>query len=229
MGWRQIFNKSYNERKNHFKQKMEKIEELIYVGDLKIDFQNFKNSFQTFLNYNPKKILEIGCGNGSVLYLFHEKAAEVYGIDFSEEAIEQCKNNMSSQNFAVSEADKIPFFEKFDLILSNSTFQYFNDVEYAQNVIKNAVSFLNKDGIFFISDLFDEEKKEEYIKFRKKELNMSEKEWNNRYYKINHLFLNKEKIVSFIKEIGYDVEVVQPSSFLSNHKEYRFDLIIKQK
>jgi RimJ/RimL family protein N-acetyltransferase/ubiquinone/menaquinone biosynthesis C-methylase UbiE len=68
---------------------------------------------------NPRRILEIGCADGSRLNLLNHffKDTECYGIDPSKEAIKIGKENYKF-NLQVGTADNLPFEENFfDLIL----------------------------------------------------------------------------------------------------------------
>ncbi len=81
-----------------------------------------------------KKVLEIGCGSGAVLYALNEIVKiESYGIDYSESLIKVAKVAIPEGNFVVQEADKPCFSEtSFDMIFSNGVFFYFPDQEYVK-------------------------------------------------------------------------------------------------
>lgn len=71
------------------------------------------------LNLSPKKILEIGCSNGYRLNKLNEKyGAECFGIDPSQEAIDEGKLAFDKINLSQGTADSLNFENnKFDLVI----------------------------------------------------------------------------------------------------------------
>ena len=43
-------------------------------------------------DFDEKRVLEIGCGDGRMTWLYAEKATEVLGVDTEEEAIREARN-----------------------------------------------------------------------------------------------------------------------------------------
>jgi ubiquinone/menaquinone biosynthesis C-methylase UbiE len=72
-----------------------------------------------------KKVLDVGCGDGSFTIRIAEKGAKnVTGIDFSKTAIYEAQKNLARSEtkrnvgFALAEANKLPFLrEAFDLVI----------------------------------------------------------------------------------------------------------------
>jgi SAM-dependent methyltransferase len=58
------------------------------------------------------RVLDAGCGNGKTSAALAEKGFEVYGIDFSEKAVEYCRKNYGN-NFEVSDCTSVPFPDSF--------------------------------------------------------------------------------------------------------------------
>ncbi len=100
------------------------------------------------------KILDIGCGTGIFTELLREKFqnAEISAFDISQEMIEIAKKKLKGKQikFFVSDAEKIPFKnnEKFNLISSNASFQWFKNLE---GVLSKYKEMLESDGIIFFS------------------------------------------------------------------------------
>jgi ubiquinone/menaquinone biosynthesis C-methylase UbiE len=72
-----------------------------------------------------KKVLEYGCGLGSHTYSLAEKKGIVYGIDISNIAIEQARDNATERNvsidFRVMNAEELEFpAETFDIVCGSS-------------------------------------------------------------------------------------------------------------
>ena len=76
-------------------------------------------------------VLDIGCGNGKMLeYIHHKTGAEIYGFDYSENAIEAAVQRTGlQQNFKVAVMGEIQYPEsKFDLITSMDTIYFAPDI-----------------------------------------------------------------------------------------------------
>ena len=70
------------------------------------------------------KILDVGCGKGYLLYDFLKVLpnAEVYGIDISEYAINNCKKEIADR-LTLGNSKKLPWEDNyFDLVISLNTF-----------------------------------------------------------------------------------------------------------
>jgi len=96
------------------------------------------------------KILDIGCGKGFLLFDFTKvvPGIEVYGIDISEYAVENSKEEVKP-HLQVSNCTKLPFEDKaFDFVYSINTFHNLHneDLEKALNEM-NRVSKSNKQYI----------------------------------------------------------------------------------
>ena len=67
------------------------------------DFAEFVKNFITY----EKSLLDVGCGNGRDSLFFIKNNLEVYGVDFSETAINNLKKKTNSDNFQVLEISNI--------------------------------------------------------------------------------------------------------------------------
>lgn len=71
--------------------------EVIRASAVSKEMKDFrKQQFSSFVSKNSlrrKKIIEIGCGKGEFLYIMQEFAAKSYGLEFSKQAIAECKKN----------------------------------------------------------------------------------------------------------------------------------------
>ena len=70
-----------------------------------VRFKNWKETLESFslLDFFPKKgkLLDLGCGNGTVALQMAEKGYEVTGIDISEEAIKWAVEKSSDAKLVV--------------------------------------------------------------------------------------------------------------------------------
>jgi malonyl-CoA O-methyltransferase len=95
-------------------------------------------------------VLDIGCGTGILIKKLYEKfqPGEITGIDIAEEMIQYCRKMWPQFKFIQTDAEKFITEEKYDLIISNFSFQWFVNKTKS---IKKYCSFLNPGGLFAIS------------------------------------------------------------------------------
>lgn len=116
------------------------------------------------INFPKKKnkILEIGCGNGLILFNILDKIEHYVGIDVSQNTVEYLKNKTKKINCNINiHCSEIFDFIKnndnydnyFDIILINSVVQYFPSEDYLLNCLKLSEKLLNTRGVIFIGDI----------------------------------------------------------------------------
>jgi SAM-dependent methyltransferase len=94
-------------------------------------------------------ILDIGCSSGIFLKDLERlgfKIENLFGIDISEKAIENCKNN-GIQNAFVMDAQKIELPIKFDVIIASDCLEHLKDDVQA---IKNWHDLLKTGGMLYV-------------------------------------------------------------------------------
>ncbi|MBN2421352.1 methyltransferase domain-containing protein [Candidatus Woesearchaeota archaeon] len=92
-------------------------------------------------------LLDVGCGTGISSHF----DCYVTGIDSSEGLLEIARRKFTDKDFVKADAEKIPFQNNsFDIVVSLTAIQNFNDIEKGLNEIKRvgkekfALSFLKK-------------------------------------------------------------------------------------
>ena len=79
------------------------------------------------------RILEIGCGTGMLTHLLSNKynRAEITAVDISEEMLDMAKKKVRGDNvrFMTADGESVPLEKKLDLITSNASFQWFENLE----------------------------------------------------------------------------------------------------
>lgn len=122
------------------------------VGKNKIShYKTIADIIQNLIKFEPTKILEIGCYDGSLLLELSKiyKKSSFYGYDISS-SIEKLFKNKCKFNFTKS-LDNLT--QKFDLIICVNTFQY---VPNSINLLKKLKKLISKNGrIFFLSIFLD--------------------------------------------------------------------------
>jgi len=100
----------------------------------------------------PKNILEIGCGTGFLTKLLVQKYPEsqITATDISGKMIEKCKSKIPFIHFEKTDGETFESTEKYDLIISNMTVQWFENPVMGIDRLKE---FLNPNGNLLFSTL----------------------------------------------------------------------------
>lgn len=121
----------------------------------------FKN-----LPLNKKcKVLELGCGDGSlwkINYKYIPENWDIYLTDFSKGMLEDAKKNLSKQKerfkFEIVDIEKIPYEdESFDVVIANHMLYHVENIDRAMIEVNRV---LKKQGIFYASTVGKEHMKE---------------------------------------------------------------------
>ena len=111
----------------------------------------------------PRRVWEIGCGTGMLLFRIAPECALYRGTDISAAALNFVRQQLQRPELhmpqVVLECKGAHEFrdtrkqEPFDLVLMNSVIQHFPDIEYLMAVITGAVEALETGGAVFIGDV----------------------------------------------------------------------------
>ena len=111
--------------------------------------------FKQFLsqsNFEPKHVLDIGCGTGKYLKILQAIGFKTDGIDSSETAVEMTKKTLGNDSTIIC----VNMFEfeipknKYDLVISISTIHH-GTKEQVQNLINRIYEAMIKNGKVFIT------------------------------------------------------------------------------
>jgi len=96
------------------------------------------------IDNKPKKILDLGCGNGIIFSLIDWKVEKFVGIDFSKEMLSLHPKNKNitllEKDFDLIEGD---YYQDFDLVVSSSSLQWSKNIfKMINNIQKNSKNFL---------------------------------------------------------------------------------------
>ncbi|WP_184580576.1 AMP-binding protein, partial [Streptomyces zagrosensis] len=111
------------------------------------------------LEYRPRRVLEIGCGSGLLIWRVAPECDSYVALDFSQATLDQLGQALSEAGL-----DHVELFrreatqldgigEGFDVIVLNSVLQYFPDLEYLDRVLTSACGLLRDGGVFFAGDV----------------------------------------------------------------------------
>jgi amino acid adenylation domain-containing protein/thioester reductase-like protein len=114
------------------------------------------------LDLQPRKLLEIGCGTGLLLFRVAPHCDCYLGTDISTEAIKYIRNVIEQSDLdlgqvaliqTAADAIKTVEVERVDTIVINSVIQYFPSVDYLVQILENAVNQVVPGGRIFIGDV----------------------------------------------------------------------------
>lgn len=135
---------------------------------------------------NGDKILDFGCGDGSLLDLFSGKNIEYFGVDASEKFIEMAKRKYN-RNYAkfqrISSFERLPFPDNyFNVVYAIAVFHHFPSVEYRKKMAQELYR-VTKSGGYVIATVWNLWQKK-YIKnilrnWKDKLLAKSDLDWND--------------------------------------------------
>ena len=122
------------------------------------------NTVTRIKNLNPKNVLELGSGNGLLLFNILDQCNFYYASDFSKNAIEytdealkKFKLDNKVQTFCC-DALSFPYeqlTQKPDTVILNSVIQYFPNLDYFELVLDKLISNVADSGTIFIGDVRD--------------------------------------------------------------------------
>lgn len=94
------------------------------------------------------KLFEIGCGSGMLIKRMRMIGWKCDGIDFSQHAVNQAKQNNPDSNISKSDLESYHSNEKYDLIILAHVLEHFHDPIIALEICK---SLLNDAGKIYIA------------------------------------------------------------------------------
>ncbi|EWY37256.1 hypothetical protein N825_21235, partial [Skermanella stibiiresistens SB22] len=107
----------------------------------------------------PRRVLEIGCGTGMILFGLAPSVERYHGLDFSGPVVERLRRAAAARGLAHVTVDRREAADLdgveggFDLVVINSVAQYFPSRAYFISVIEGALARLGPGGRLFLGDL----------------------------------------------------------------------------
>ncbi len=119
------------------------------------------NTVERIRALHPKRVVEIGCGTGLLLFRVAPETESYLGIDFSRVALEGIRRRLDGLpqvTLRQGEADDwtgIPSGDAADtdLVILNSVCQYFPGIDYLVRVLEGAVQAVKPGGAVFVGDV----------------------------------------------------------------------------
>jgi ubiquinone/menaquinone biosynthesis C-methylase UbiE/aryl carrier-like protein len=118
------------------------------------------NTVARILALRPRRVLEIGCGTGLLLFRIAPYCETYVGTDFSAVALRHVAEGLAAQpwpqvRLLERRADDFRDLaeECFDVIVLNSVVQYFPSMDYLLQVLTGARRLLVRGGALFVGDV----------------------------------------------------------------------------
>ena len=113
-----------------------------------------KCTIETLNNLVFKNVLELGCGTGKNTELLLNKAEKIIGLDFSQEMLNKAEEKITDKRVTFKKSDLTKDWKIennfVDLITSSLTLEHIKNLDH---IFSQANQKLNKNGLFFISEL----------------------------------------------------------------------------
>ena len=113
------------------------------------NFQSNKKFLEPFLDELRKsRVLEIGCGNGSMTGYLKSLGVDIIGIDMNEEYINNAKKRFGEESFRLMRGEALEFENNiFDIVLSFDLLEHIPDVIEHLGEVKRV---LREEGKYFL-------------------------------------------------------------------------------
>lgn len=168
---------------------------------------------------NIRSVYEVGCGSGVNLYLFHQLKAvyQVGGIDYSVPLIEIAKRVLDTTDLLCDEALQVPVLPKYDLVLADSVFQYFRDVQYGMEVLEKMWEKAEK--MVVITEVHDLNQKEQHLAYRRQCM----KDYDEKYEGLDKTFYSREMFQKFAEKKNARCVIAEPENEIYWNNKFVFD------
>lgn len=111
-----------------------------------------------FNTNNPIKIMDIGCGTGTISYLLKQRFpnAQITCLDISSEMIKQSRKKLQGLqdiNFIRNDINSYYFNDKYDAIVSSLTLHHLRDDNQKIKMYSKIFQALHSSGVFYNADV----------------------------------------------------------------------------
>ncbi|MBI2552381.1 class I SAM-dependent methyltransferase [Candidatus Uhrbacteria bacterium] len=167
-------------------------------------------------------LYEVGCGSGAFLYPFWQSGHRVGGLDYSPVLIEEACKTMGS-DFICREAVALEEEPLYDVVFSNSVFQYFSTLAYAEAVIARMIKKAKKS--IAVLDVPNKALEMEAENVRRGKL--SPNEYDQKYKDLPRLYYSKEWFEELGAHYGAEVEISRQEIQGYGNSPFNFNVVMR--
>ncbi|WP_271730151.1 AMP-binding protein, partial [Aquimarina algiphila] len=199
------------------------------------------NVLEKLLPYldKDKRVLEIGCSSGITMFKVSPLVGYYLGTDLSSKILEKTRARLSTSGYdnvdllhlSADDIDSLEQGEGYDIIIMNSVVQSFSGYNYFREVLSKSINLLNDEGIIFIGDVQDQDKKRELVDsildYRKSYPNSKVKiDWSNELFLSKAYFYDLQHDFPSIQSLAFSEKIGTVENELT---KYRYDAVLHHK
>ncbi|PHM78028.1 non-ribosomal peptide synthetase [Xenorhabdus cabanillasii] len=117
-------------------------------------------TMQRIESLHPRRLLEIGCGSGLLLYRYAERCESVLATDISAEVLSRHQKILQQRGWSHVELRRGDALnlgtitpDQFDTVVINSVVQYFPNIQYLEKVITQLLPAVEAGGKILLGDI----------------------------------------------------------------------------
>ncbi len=184
-----------------------------------------------------KRVLEIGCGAGLIMFELAPDAGHYVGLDPSE--LTQSRNREFAAEHAYSNVELVTGFAhevgamdpaSVDLVIIASTAQFFPGPAYMSDVIEKSLRLLTPGGMLLLADVMDARRKDDF-KRSLLEFKSEHAQARTKTRLESELYFDEDFFHDLRAELQQiaGVRVLHRDSGFSNELGYRYDVLISKR
>ncbi len=190
-----------------------------YYGSFYEEWLGFYDKLAELSPVKIKSVYEVGCGSGVNLFMFKNRGIrKIGGVDYSRTLSENARKVTGSADIITDEAINLNTDPQYDLVMSESVFQYFENMDYAEAVLRKMLQ--KSRGIVYLGELHDAVFEKELMDHRRKTI----ADYEEKYEGLSKLFFRKDWIEKVAGKRKVVYSKVNNSEYLNG--EYLFNCFI---
>jgi len=121
-----------------------------------MSFDRTKRTFEIITvfklaKHTPKRILDIGCGHGTITNSLHEKGYNIIGLDVDKSNYEGARKRFPSCEFSLYDGLNLPFEKNsFDTVIMNDVFEHI-PYDHMDKLFEKIRDIVEPNGLIYIS------------------------------------------------------------------------------
>lgn len=169
-------------------------------------------------------IFEVGCGAGAFLYAWHMRGHHVGGIDYAANMVKIARQVLPGADISENEATHLDPAPHFDVVMAQSVFFYFPDLDHAAVVLEKMIR--KAYHAIAILDVPDLARKDQSLAFRRGQLGADD--YTFKYAGLDHLYFDREWFKKVLRGMDLEIRTKDQNIPGYGHNPYRFNVFINK-